>query len=96
MFGRPPEGGLLSSCDGGGLDGREVLGRIPALDRTRAPFACATSVALGGAALCKDALLLRRGRGACCFLDEALGIRARHDKRAARFAQALVYQVHLA
>lgn len=50
MFGRPPEGGLLSFRDGGGLDGREVLGRIPALGRTCAPFARATSVALGASA----------------------------------------------
>ena len=80
----------------GGLNSCEALGHILALGRTCALFARGLPVALGGAALCEDALLLRRGRGACCFLDEALGIRARHDKRAARFAQALVYQVHLA
>ena len=94
MFGRPPEGGLLSFCDGVWMV--QGVHRVSALCRTCAPFARAMSAALGGAALCEDALLLRRGCGASCFLDEALGIRARHDKRAARFAQALVYQVHLA
>ena len=94
MFGRPPEGGLLSFRDGVWMV--QGVHRVSALGRTCALFARGLPVALGGAALCEDALLLRRGRGACCFLDEALGIRARHDKRAARFAQALVYQVHLA
>lgn len=95
MFGRPPSGGLLSSW-GRGVDGSRSPPRFGAGPNMRAPFVRAVLVVLGGAALCLDALLLRRGCGACCFLDEALGIRARHDKRAARFAQALVYQVHLA
>ena len=94
MFGRPPSGGLFRLGEGAWMF--QGAHRVSALCRTCVPFARAMSVALGGAALCEDALLLRRGCGASCFLDEALGIRARHDKRAARFAQALVYQVHLA
>ena len=95
MFRRPPSGGLLSFEVRWAEQLRSARAYSDAGPNC-ALFARGLPVALGGAALCLDALLLRWGRGACCFLDEALGIRARHDKRAARFAQALVYQVHLA
>ena len=45
--------------------------RVSALCQTCAPFARAAPVVLGGAALCLDALLLRRGCGACCFLERS-------------------------
>ena len=45
--------------------------RVSALCRTCVLFARGLPVALGGAALCEDALLLCRGCGACCLSERS-------------------------